>query len=677
MSDFPKSRQSSSCSPVRAPFPNGGRIVLRRNRRVHSSCHVVILSCCHPSICPMNLLTIENISKQFSERLLFDGASLLINEGDRIGLIGVNGSGKSTLLKIVAGLEAPDKGSVTLPGGVRVEYLAQEPPLDDSLTVLATIFHSESPQMQLLQSYERVTAALESQPDDPTLHAELLSLSAAMDRTDGWAAEANAKSILTQLGITHFDDKIGTLSGGQRKRVALARALIDRADLLVLDEPTNHIDAATVAWLEEYLATTPGALLMVTHDRYFLDRVVNRIVELDRRQLVSYAGNYTHFLEAREQRHEQLAEAETKRRNLLRRELEWLRRQPMARGTKQKARKERVEALMQIEYDSGTARVAIALASRRLGSKVLTAKGLVKHFDGQAVVNHIDLNLEPGERIGILGPNGAGKSTLLDILAGKLRPDAGTVLWGDSVEVGYYDQRSAGLHDEMRLLEFIEKEAALIRTHDGDRVEAAQMLEWFLFPRPMQYARIRSLSGGERRRLYLLRTLIHQPNVLLLDEPTNDLDIETLAVLEQFLDHFAGALIVVSHDRYFLDRTVDFLVGMEDGRLGPRYPSPYATFVRMQEANRQAPAPVERPESALPPLSSGRAQRLTWKEQREMEVLEKQIAELEDHKNSLLDEINKIGDNYIRLQDLSIQLTALDQTLETALERWFEISDRA
>ncbi len=625
----------------------------------------------------MNLLTIDSISKQFSERLLFDGASLLINEGDRIGLIGVNGSGKSTLLKIVAGLEAPDTGSVTAPGGVRVEYLPQEPPLDDRLTVLETIFRSESPQMQLLRSYERVAAALDRRPDDPALHAELLALSAEMERTDGWAAEANAKAILTRLGITNFDDKVGTLSGGQRKRVALARALIDRADLLVLDEPTNHIDADTVAWLEEYLAGTPGALLMVTHDRYFLDRVVNRIVELDRRQLVSYAGNYTHFLEAREQRHERLADTEAKRRNLLRRELEWLRRQPMARGTKQKARKERVEALMQIQYDSGADRVAIALASRRLGSKVLTAKGLLKRFAGQAVVDHVDLHLEPGDRIGILGPNGAGKSTLLDMLAGKLRPDAGTVLWGETVEVGYYDQRSAGLRDEMRLLEFIEKEAPLIRTKDGDRVEAAQMLEWFLFPRPMQYARIGSLSGGERRRLYLLRTLIHQPNVLLLDEPTNDLDIETLAVLEQFLDHFEGALIAISHDRYFLDRTVDFLVGMEDGRLGPRYPSPYSTFVRMQEADRPAPASAERPESPPPQAPAGRTQRLTWKEQREMEALETQIAELEDRKISLLDEINKIGDNYLRLQDLSIQLTTLDQTLETALERWFELSDRA
>jgi len=624
----------------------------------------------------MSLVTLDRIDKQFSERPLFEGASLLINLGDRIGLIGVNGSGKTTLLKIIAGSEQPDRGTVTVTGGVRIEYLAQEPPLDDSLTVLETIFRSRSPQMRLLAAYESTAATLQRHPDDPALAARLLDLSAEMDRTAGWNAETNAKTVLTQLGIADFDARVGTLSGGQRKRVALARALIDRADLLILDEPTNHIDAATVAWLEEYLATAPGALLMVTHDRYFLDRVANRIVEIDRRELVSYTGNYTRYLEEHAARHQRLAEAEVKRQNLLRRELEWLRRQPMARGTKQKARKDRVAELLQIRYDTGGDRVAIALTSRRLGKKALTAQGLVKHYDGRGVLDGLDLHLEPGDRIGIVGPNGAGKSTLLDILAGRLAPDRGGVELGDTVQIGYYDQRSADLRDNMRLLEFIENEAAVVRTKEGERVDAAQMLEWFLFPRPMQYARIGSLSGGERRRLYLLRTLIHQPNVLLLDEPTNDLDIETLAVLEEFLDHFAGALVVVSHDRYFLDRTVDFLVNMEGGRLGPRYPSPYAVFARLHAvaetvvaaAPQTTPAPARRKPTAA---------RLTWKEQRELESLEVEIAALESRKLSLLDEINQIGDNYQRLQDYSIQVTALDQALETALERWFELSAKA
>ncbi len=628
----------------------------------------------------MNLITIENLSKQYSERLLFDRASLQINEGDRIGLIGVNGSGKSTLLRIVAGLEATDAGEVAVPGGVRIEYLAQEPRLDDSISVLETIFRSESPQMQLLRAYEQASRKLELAPHDDTAQQDLLQLSSELGRAGGWAAEANAKTVLTQLGITDFAVKVGTLSGGQRKRVALARSLIDRADLLILDEPTNHIDADTVAWLEEYLAATPGALLMVTHDRYFLDRVANRIVELDRRQLVSYSGNYTRYLEDQEKRSQRLAEAEEKRQNLLRRELEWLRRQPMARGTKQKARKQRVEEMLQLRYDSGDERVAIALASRRLGNKVLDAQGLTRRFGEKTVLAGVDLHLEPGDRIGIIGPNGAGKSTLLDILAGRQTADAGSVHWGDTVRVGYYDQRSADLRDNMRLLEFIEAEAPLIRTKEGDRVEAALMLEWFLFPRPMQYARIGSLSGGERRRLYLLRSLIHQPNVLLLDEPTNDLDIQTLAVLESFLDHFAGCLIVASHDRYFLDRTVDFMLAMEDGRLGPRYPGPYASFVerRREEqlgaAKEPESAPMRPAQTDDKPVGRGPVRKLSWKEQRELQELDSRIAAFELQKKLLLDEIEKSGDNYEQLRVLSTQLESLDGDLDAALERWFELS---
>lgn len=625
----------------------------------------------------MNLLTIESLSKQYSERLLLEGANLLINAGDRIGLIGVNGSGKSTLLRLVAGEETPDSGGITTWGHVRIEYLAQEPPLDDERTVLETIFYSDSPQMQLLRDYEEVSAALQAQPDEPLLHARLLALSAQMDHNAGWAAEANAKTILTQLGITNFGSKVATLSGGQRKRVALARALIDRADLLVLDEPTNHIDADTVAWLEDYLATTPGALLMVTHDRYFLDRVVNRIVELDRRQLVSYNGNYTKYLEDRERRHQQLAAAEQKRQNLIRRELEWLRRGAMARSTKQKARKQRAEELIQLRYDSGEDRVAITLAGRRLGGQVLTAKGLTKSYAGQPVLDQVDLILEPGDRIGLLGPNGAGKSTLLDLLTGKQQPDKGSIRWGDTVQIAYYDQHAADLDEQMRLLEFIEKEAPLIRTKDGEKVEAAHMLEWFLFPRNMQYGRIGTLSGGERRRLYLLRTLIHQPNVLILDEPTNDLDIQTLGVLEEFLDYFVGCLVVVSHDRSFLDRTVDFLIPVEGGKLGPRYPTPYSTFVRLrQEAAaaatdkpaKPAPAPTA---NATPKVGS---RKLSWKEQRELEGLEAKIATLENQKSDLVTALQAHGDDYQKMQTISGEIETIDSELEIILLRWYELA---
>ena len=502
-----------------------------------------------------------------------------------------------------------------------------------------------------------------------------------MEHTGGWAAEANAKAILTKLGIIDFDVPISTLSGGQRKRVALARALIDRADLLILDEPTNHIDAETVAWLEEYLISAPGALLMVTHDRHFLNRVVNRIVELDRRQLVSYDGNYSRYLELRQTRHERLAAEEQKRQKFLKRELEWIRRMPMARGTKQKARKQRIAELQRIHYDADTDRVAMALASRRLGKTVLTASGLTKSYDGTQVVKGVDFSLGPGDRFGLLGPNGAGKSTFLDMLAGKLQADAGQIIWGETVRLGYYDQRTVELPESQRLLEFIEAEAAVIQTKDGSRVEAAQMLEWFLFPRKMQWGRIGSLSGGERQRLYLLRTLIHQPNVLLLDEPTNNLDIQTLAVVEEFLDAFSGCLVVVSHDRYFLDRTVDFILPFEDGRLGKRYPAPYDLYGRLRAEDEG----TDRASTTTRPASHGSdssrrmtasRQKLTWDEKQELEKLEIQIANWEKEKAQLQQRINDSGNDYQKLLTLSSALTTVETSLESAFEHWAELCER-
>ena len=624
----------------------------------------------------MNLVTLENLFHHYGERALLEDATLLINEGDRIGLIGRNGSGKTTLLRIIAGQEAPAAGRVTVWGGVRIQYLPQDPELDDHLTVLETIFRSDAPQMRLLRDYQQVSEQLQRTPNDSNLQERLIALSSEMDRSGGWAAEAEAKTILTQLGITNFGAGVGTLSGGQRKRVALAHALIDRADLLLLDEPTNHIDADTIAWLEEYLRAVPTALLMVTHDRYFLDRVVNRIVELDRRQLVSYNGNYGRYLEQRTQRQEQLATAEKKRQNLLRQELEWLRRGAMARGTKQKARKQRVEELQKIHYDRGDERVAMALAGRRLGKRVLEAGNLSKAYGDLVLFRDLDFQLNPGDRIGIIGPNGAGKSTFLDILAGKTEPDSGRVQWGETVHLGYYDQQSEGLQDDMRVLAYVESEAPLIQTNDGHRIEATQMLEWFLFPRREQQSYVGSLSGGERRRLYLLRTLVHRPNVLFLDEPTNDLDVQTLTVLEQFLDHFDGCLVVVSHDRYFLDRNVDFLMSFEDGVLGNRYPTPYETYRRLRQ---EAAVPTEaQPAAKKPPTptqtASPHSRKLSWKEQRELENLEGQITELEAKKQALTEAINAAGDDFKRLQELAAELEQLQAVLAAAEERWLELS---
>jgi len=638
----------------------------------------------------MNLVTLKGLTKQYSDRVLLDQVDMLINTGDRIGLIGLNGSGKTTLLRVLAGVESPDEGDLTVWGVVRIQYLSQEPPLDNDLSVLETLFHSDSPQMRLLFEYERVTHALQQKPGDSTLQNLLITLSTEMDRTNGWAAEANGKTILTRLGVDHFDRQVTTLSGGERKRLALARVLLDPADLLILDEPTNHIDAEAIAWLEEYLLTLPAALLMVTHDRYFLDRVANQILELDRRKLVNYPGNYTQYLEQRTARHEQLATAEVKRQNQLRRELEWLRRAPSARGTKQKARKQRVHELLQIQSDLGEDRVAMALAGRRIGKKVLKVEGLAKTFDGALLFSEVDFRLEPGDRIGITGPNGAGKTTFLNLLTGLLTPDAGTVEWGETIEIGYYDQQTRVLQDSIernqRVIDFINDAAPLIRTpstalragDEGERVEAAQMLEWFLFPRGQQQARLATLSGGERRRLFLLRTLAQRPNVLLLDEPTNDLDIQTLNVLEEFLDRFNGCLIVISHDRYFLDRNVDFLVSFENGQVSGRYPTPWEVFWRLREENQRVSESTSQRGNVDDKVRSekGRERKgLSWKERREYEALEGRIAELENRKAEIEKEMGANATDYVRLQSLHEEQAKGEGELEAVLERWFELEE--
>jgi ABC transport system ATP-binding/permease protein len=625
----------------------------------------------------MNLVTLESVSKQYSERKLLDSVDLRINQGERIGLIGINGSGKTTLLRIIAGLEPPDGGSVTVWGGVRLRYLPQQPELDSSLSVLDTLFQSNEPQMRLLRDYEQASQQLQQQPANAALQQRFLELTAEMDRMRGWEAEAQAKTILTRLGITEFSTPVGQLSGGQRKRVALAQGLINPADLLILDEPTNHIDAETVAWLEQYLTAVPGALLMVTHDRYFLDRVVNRIVELDRRNLVNYPGNYSRYLEQRTARHEQLAAAEAAHQNRLRQELAWLRRGAQARSTKQKARKQRVAELQQLQYDRGEERVAMALAGRRLGKKVLAVSDLSKSYDDSLLFRGVNFHLDPGDRVGIIGPNGAGKSTFLEILAGKTRADNGDVVWGETVHLGYYDQESAGLPDDQRIIDYIESLAPLVRTSDGQRVDAAQMLSWFLFSRPEQRTYIGSLSGGERRRLYLLRTLLHQPNVLMLDEPTNDLDVQTLTVLEEFLDHFQGSLLVVSHDRYFLDRNVDFLVHFGETDVSGRYPAPFSSYQQLRreaekEATRQRPS-AERPERVRQP-EPDTARRLSWREKQELEQLEQEIAALEGEKEALAAAINTTGEDYQQLQELAERLEATDTILEQKLERWLELA---
>jgi ATP-binding cassette subfamily F protein uup len=636
----------------------------------------------------MNLVTIDKLTKEYGERQLLDQVDLMINEGDRIGLVGINGSGKTTLLRVIAGLDVPDGGTVTVWGGVRIEYLPQNPELPGDQTALEYIYTGDSPKLRLLHAYQQATFNLQADPDSELWQVRMAGLVDEMDRADGWTAEADAKAILSKLGITDVEAPLGELSGGQGKRVALARALIDQSDLLILDEPTNHIDAEAIEWLEAYLTTIPSALLMVTHDRYFLGRVVNRIVELDRRQLVNYPGNYQRYLELRTMRHERLAAAEKKRQNLLRRELEWLRRGAMARSTKQKARKQRIEELQLIRGDRGDENVAIALAGRRLGKKVLESHDLAKAFDDIHLFENVDFSLVRGDRIGLIGRNGVGKSTLLDILAGEVDPDRGTVTWGSTVHLAYYDQLSRGLDESMKVIDYIDDTAPLIRTKEGRRVDAGRMLEWFLFPRPQQQATISSLSGGEKRRLYLLWVLVHRPNVLFLDEPTNDLDLPTLAVLEEFLDRFQGCLVVVSHDRYFLDRNVDFLATFENGSVSTRYPAPYSTYQRMRQElldEKLKAGLIEQPDrlsevqskagSSSVVAGDPRPLTLTWKESRELEALEKKIADTETEKVAVEKAINETGANYELLKSLSAQLHELETELERDVERWMELSE--
>ncbi|CAM3447694.1 ABC transporter ATP-binding protein [Brevibacillus invocatus] len=629
----------------------------------------------------MQILSVENLSKGYGEKVLFDNISFHIAEQQRIGLIGVNGTGKSSLLKILAGLDTADSGKVVHANRFVVEYLPQNPSFDENSTVLDQVFYGDSPLIQLLREYEQALADLQKAPDDEKKQSRVFSLQSKMDAADAWESNTTAKMILTQLGIHDFSQRVGELSGGQRKRVAMARALIQPADLLILDEPTNHIDNETVEWLEEYLTRYKGALLLVTHDRYFLDRVTNRTFELDRGKLYSYEGNYATFLEKKAEREENEAAAESKRQNLLRRELAWLRRGAKARTTKQKARVQRAEELRDRVVEGPSAKMDMALGASRLGKKVIEIEKVSKSFGDRKLIEDFSYIVAPGDRIGIIGPNGSGKSTLLNILAGRIEPDSGQVDVGLTVKIAYYTQHNVEMDEKLRAIEYVKEAAEVISTSDGQTITASQMMERFLFSPHMQWTPISKLSGGEKRRLYLLRTLMGEPNVLFLDEPTNDLDIQTLSILEDYLEQFPGAVITVSHDRYFLDRTIEHLFAFE-GQGSIRHffgnYSEYLEIRRMEKSEEPSPE-VAKNQTDNTEKSSGnrgnnRTRKLSYKDQKEWDGIEGRIAALEERLVVLKQEIAASGSDYAKVEKLFAEEQQVAADLEAAVERWAVLS---
>ncbi|MFG6147217.1 ABC-F family ATP-binding cassette domain-containing protein [Halobacillus sp. B23F22_1] len=623
----------------------------------------------------MSILSVENVSKTYGDQTLFDDISFTITNGQRIGLIGVNGTGKSTLMKIIADLETADAGSKQHAKDFTLEYLPQEPVLDADLTVLEQIYYGQSKVMATIRAYEQVLQQLSLDPENTKLQEQMLNMQQQMDEHDAWEANTTAKTILTKLGIEAFDKKVGELSGGQKKRVAIAKALIQPADLLLLDEPTNHLDNETIEWLEGYLAQFKGALMVVTHDRYFLNRVTNVIYELDRGTLYTYEGNYETFLEKKAEREEWERQAEEKHQNALRRELAWLKRGAKARTTKQKARKQRVEAMQEESFATDKQDVDMAIGSTRLGKQVLELKNISHTFAGQPLIDQFSYLVVPEERIGIIGPNGSGKTTLLNIMAERLKPDSGEVDIGSTVKIGYYTQDHEEIDGSLKVIEYIKEVAEVISTAEGTEITAEQMLERFLFPRSKQWTYIRRLSGGERRRLYLLRVLMKEPNVLFLDEPTNDLDTETLSVLEDYLDQFPGVVITVSHDRYFLDRVVDKLIVFNGTGNVKRYYGNYSEYLQQHQQNKedQAAKKVETSEQEKT-RRSNRKRKLSYREKQEWETIEDDIAKLENEIKEMDGRMAEAASDYSKVEELSAEKLELDKKLEQKMERWEELS---
>ena len=585
----------------------------------------------------MNILNIEHISKIFGDKTIFDDVSLGVHQGDKIGVLGVNGTGKSTLLKIIAGLETADEGEVIFGRGIRTAFLPQNPEFPDGAKVLSYVTEGKH---------------------DP----------------DGGEPVSEAKTILTKLGICDFEETVDHLSGGQKKRVALARTLVDPADVLILDEPTNHIDNDMALWLEDYLKRFKGVLIMVTHDRYFLDRVTNKIAEIDKGKLYTYDSNYSGFLALKTQREEMELAAERKRRSLLRTELEWVKRGPQGRGTKQKARLDRYEQLKNMEGPGEARNVEMDSVGTRLGKKTIELHRISKAYGEKKLIKDFTYIILRDDRLGIIGPNGCGKSTLMKIITGRLVPDSGEVVTGDTVKIGYFAQENEDMEDDIRVIDYIRDVADYIQT-PGGKISASQMLERFLFTPSMQYTPLSKLSGGEKRRLYLLKVLMDAPNVLVLDEPTNDLDIATLRVLEDYLDSFQGIVLTVSHDRYFLGRIAGRIFAFQGGGEIKQYEGGYTDYLRAVKPAEQT-KPKEKTDKKSWKQKDARL-RFSYKEQREYETIDEDIERLEEKIASVGQQMEENASQYTKLAELTEEKSKLEEQLNGKMERWVYLNDLA
>ncbi len=596
----------------------------------------------------MNLVTAEHLTKSYTERLLFDDTDFAVNEGEKIGVIGINGTGKSTLLRLVTGLEEPDQGTVTRGRNLDIRYLPQNPKFTPKDTVLQSIVRDN-------EGHEHP-----------------------------WDLESQAKTMLTKVGIFDFDQEVGTLSGGQRKRVALVSALMSDTDLLILDEPTNHLDSQMAEWLEDYLKRFRGAIVMITHDRYFLDSVTNRIVELDKGKLYSYQANYEGYLKLKAERLDMAAAAERKRQSILKVELAWMRRGARARSTKQKAHIQRYEALRDQKPPEADKTVEMESVSSRLGRTTVEIQGLSKAYGDKVLVRDFSYIFLKDDRIGIIGPNGSGKSTLMKMIAGWTEPDDGVINMGQTVKLGYFSQENEAMEESLKVIDYIKNVGEYVKTRDGS-VSASQMLERFLFPPSVQYTVISRLSGGEKRRLYLLRILMEAPNVLLLDEPTNDLDIQTLTILEDYLDQFEGIVVAVSHDRYFLDRIVKRIFAFEGQGKVSQYEGGYTDYQIEYERRHPENSGGDKKAEDGKKSEAGRKEgknaarklRFTYQEQRDWEVIEDQIQALEEELAQMEIQIQESARDFVKLNQLTEEKNQKEAALESKMERWMYLNELA